>query len=295
MYFGNLFGSVLPNPFNISMPYCRFKIYNPRRSVCYYAQKLLNEGGFGKVWAGTTSLGQGVAIKIFKPSSNADRDFSCWFREQQLCLQCYGHPNIVMSLDQFVTQNGYMVLVMELATGNLESVISGGRPARPAFVRSVGLQILNALHYIHNTVGAIHRDVTLRNILLFKNGIVKLSDFSIAKENVSAYEIARTFVGTPAFIPPELYINQFTTYQSDIYQLGLVMLSLLIGKCPVPLNVGLETARKLVVDGVPRITAERLVCNQGDLASVISKMLPRHLQYRYKSAAQVHQDLLQVP
>jgi serine/threonine protein kinase len=77
---------------------------------------------------------------------------------------------------------------------------------------------------------------TPKNILWFPGGVFKLADFGISKAVVEADELARTLVGHKTFIPPELLASGYSSYQSDIYQLGLVLLALLTGDYPIPLD-----------------------------------------------------------
>lgn len=273
----------------MSQPY-KFYLFNPERQVRYYAVHGLDEGGFGYVWSGITDQGLPVAIKIIKPSSDSQRDFSSWYTEQKIHLQCLSHPYIVMTFDQFFSPEGHLVLVMEKAGGNLESLVNAGYKYSLKAVCAIGTQILSALHYIHS-LGVIHRDVTLKNILWFNNGIFKLCDFGISKSDVKPDELAKTFIGHKSYIPPELLYAGYSSQQSDLYQLGLVLLSLLIGRHPIPLNSSAEQARQMILDGTPRQIADSLISTHGKLADVISVLLRRRDQYRYKTAQEVWAEL----
>jgi serine/threonine-protein kinase len=154
---------------------------------------------------------------------------------------------------------------------------------------AIGTQILAALHYIHG-LGIIHRDVTLKNIIWFNGGIFKLCNFGISKQNVLPDEYARTFIGHKSYIPPELFHLGYSTHQSDIYQLGLVLLTLIKGQHPIPENATPEQTRSLILDGVPRQIADPLIPTHGRVAQIISIMLRRRKEYRYKSAADAWAD-----
>jgi serine/threonine-protein kinase len=120
---------------------------------------------------------------------------------------------------------------------------------------------------------------------------VKLADFGISKECLRADELARTFIGHPCFIPPELFIAGYSSTQSDIYQLGLVLLTLLIGKYPIPMNATLRDTQIAIESGLPRQIAESLIPQHGKLAEIISVMLRRREIWRYWTAAAAYQDL----
>ena len=80
-----------------------FSLSNPARQMKYFAVSALDEGGFGKVWQGFTLYGAPIAIKVIKPTSDFNRDFSAWYVDQQVHLLCLNHPHVVVTFDQFVS------------------------------------------------------------------------------------------------------------------------------------------------------------------------------------------------
>lgn len=268
----------------------QFWLSNPSRQAIYYAITELGQGGFGSVWSGITNAGVPIAIKMIKPSSDPARDFLNWFNEQDILLKCLNHPHIVACYDQFLCDDGSLVIIMEKAEGSLESFLKLKGSFDASLVCSVGIQLCFALEHIHN-LGVIHRDLTLRNILWFSDGRFKVSDFGISKQTVSPDEFARTFIGFKNAIPPELLNFNYSTHQSDIYQLGLVLLTLLIGSDPIPLNASMQETHQMIQDGVPRQIAESLLSKFGKLAEIISIMLRRRDSWRYSSILEVKADL----
>lgn len=268
----------------------QFYVHNPIRNLDYYAINPIDEGGFGKVWNGVTADGLPVAIKIIKPSSDFLKDWDFWINEQNIFLRCLLHPHIICTFDQFVSTNNELVIIMEKAECSLKRFVSSERPLDPLSICSIGTQICHALHHIHS-IGVVHRDVTLKNILWFPPNTFKLSDFGISKQGVSPEELARTFIGHRTFIPPELLLAGYSTHQSDIYQLGLVLLTLLVGAYPISLDATLEQTKQLILDGVPRTIAEGLVGQHGKLAEIIAKMLRRRDRFRFVNIMEVWQEL----
>jgi serine/threonine protein kinase len=266
-----------------------FSLFNPVRQVTYFATACLDEGGFGQVWHGVTGQGLEVAIKVIKPSSDFCRDFSSWFTDQEVHLKCLQHPYIVVTFDQFISADGQLVIVMERGGGSLQALSGEGMRWTDKSICAIGIQILAALHYIHGLC-VIHRDVTLKNIIWFPEGTFKLCDFGISKQSVQPDEYARTFIGHKSYIPPELHAAGYTTHQSDIYQLGLVLLTLMTGSHPIPESATPEQAREMILDGVPRGIAESLIPSHGKTAEIISVMLRRRDSYRYKSAVDAWAD-----
>lgn len=108
---------------------------------------------------------------------------------------------------------------------------------------------------------------------------------------VSAEELATTFIGHKTSIPPELLVAGYSTHQSDIYQLGLVLLTLLTGSYPIPATATVEQIRQMILAGEPRQAAEGLINKHGKLAEIISIMLRRHETFRYGTVMDVWQEL----
>lgn len=265
----------------------RFSLFNPERQQTYFAVSALDEGGFGQVWQGWYASGVPIAIKLIKPTSDFQRDFSSWHADQSVHLMCLNHKNIVFTYDQFVTGDGKLVIIMEKGEGSLSNSV--GQIWTTKSICYLATQILSALDYIHR-LGVVHRDVTLKNIIWFKNGIFKLCDFGISKQDVRIGELARTFIGHKSYIPPELLYASCSNHQSDIYQLGLVLLTLMVGYHPIPENLSNEQIRQLILDGAPRQIAESLIRTHGRTAEIISIMLRRRYAYRYVTAAHALND-----
>jgi serine/threonine protein kinase len=97
--------------------------------------------------------------------------------------------------------------------------------------------------------------------------------------------------GFPNAIPPEILQQGYSDFQSDIYQLGLILLTLLTGQEPIPQNLDRETINHLINEGQPRKIAESLIEKFGNLAYIISCMLRRRLEWRYQSVLELREDL----
>lgn len=267
-----------------------FALHNSVRQCNYYCVERLGQGGFGEVWGGFSDAGVPIAAKLWRPTSDRTRDISGWTNEHQLYLQCIMHPYIITSYDQFVSPAGDLVIVMERAEGSLEKLVESHGASNARYVMSAGIQICFALEHVH-AINVIHRDVTARNVLWFPNGIVKLADFGISKALPTGEDFARTLIGLPGAIPPELLQAGRSTPQSDVYQLGLVLLQLLIGRAPIPVDTEQAMSLKMIEDGVPRQLAEAQMPLHGRLAEIIAMMLRRRTDWRYRSPAEVRTHL----
>ena len=256
-------------------------IHNPVSNRLYAAKRSLASGGQAIVFDGLAD-GAPVAIKVIRESSNFLRDHHVWDAEKNVYQRCSGHPHIVAIIDHFISSTNNLVIVMERAEGTAQQLIERGVSYSAKQVCLIGIQLASALQHVHSA-GVIHRDVTLRNVLRFPGGVFKLGDFGISRADLLPGELARTMVAAPGYLPPELLQGGSFTPQSDIYQLGLVLLSLLLGRHPIsPLNVNGG-----ILGAEPRLAAERAVAIHGPTASIIQWMLPRTPARRIQTAAQV--------
>jgi serine/threonine-protein kinase len=109
--------------------------------------------------------------------------------------------------------------------------------------------------------------------------------------------MARTFIGYSSYIPPELLGRGYSKQQADLYQLGVVLLTLMLGASPIDERLPQQQIYEQILAGVPRQRAEALIAagaSTGELARVVSIMLRRHDEYRYYSAVEVYNELLRV-
>jgi serine/threonine protein kinase len=252
--------------------------YNPSRNQWYFATSLLGQGGQGVVWGGTYGALQ-VAIKV-------QTDFNAWNREWNIHWKCFGHPFIISVFDQFVQPDGAHVLVMERADCSAQQLVDRGTKFTPMQICRIGADLASALEAIH-AKGIRHRDITLKNVLRFADGKFKLGDFGIARQDMAADDLAMTQVGTPGWFPPEVLRGNGSTPSSDIYQLGLVLLSLLLGRQVIPVCYTTQQKIKAIIDGVPRQTAEQAKATHGEVAWIIRNMLPRTPGLRHATATSV--------
>lgn len=265
----------------------------------YFLQQRIAGGGGGEVYAAMSQTGQNVAIKFIKPNPhNRGASLATWINECNSSLKCQNHPHIIRVFEYFQTAQGHLVIVMERADCSLADLIKRGYRFDVRAVCSVGLQVARALSYIHSlTQPIIHRDVTPKNILVFPNWIYKLSDFGISKNAATHAEMASTFIGYSSYIPPELLGRGYSWQQADLYQLGITLLTLLLGSSPIIESLPQQQIYQQILDGVPRQRAEWLINsggNVGELAKVISIMLRRRDQYRHRSASDVYHELARV-
>jgi eukaryotic-like serine/threonine-protein kinase len=199
----------------------------------YRLEQRIAIGGMGEVWRATDALlGRRVAVKVLKPEYAADPHFVERFRNEARHTASLSDPGIANVFDYGeVGDKAY--LVMEFVDGEpLSTVLArDGRLTPPSTLDIVGQAAL-ALQAAHEA-GVIHRDVKPGNILIRPDGVVKVTDFGIARV-VDAAPVTQTgmVVGTAAYLSPEQASGRSTTPASDIYSLGVVAYECLNGERP---------------------------------------------------------------
>jgi len=258
--------------------------------AAYEIQKLLNSGGYGSVYQGITEADEEVAIKVFHHFRNTEWAREHWSDETEHLIKLE-HPFVVEIYDSFMF-DGEMFIVLELAECSLGDFVARGLRFPAWFVIVSAYRMLHALDFTHQNQ-MIHRDVTPQNILYFADGTVKMADFGISKDMPSAQEFATTLLFNRPFVVPELLNLGYTSAQSDFYQLGLVLYSMLTGRYTIPNELAWSSVKKLIADGIPARLASMLP-KYGiplGLSFIIAGLLRVDPENRYHTAYEVLCDL----
>jgi NIMA (never in mitosis gene a)-related kinase len=144
------------------------------------------------------------------------------------------HPNVISVLDSFFDAGDHFCIVMEYAEhGDLQAALKkqAGRPMAEATIIKWISQLCDALVHVHARK-ILHRDIKSANIFLDKSDNIKLGDLGIGKALNGTNELARTVIGTPYFMSPELLLNQPYSYKSDMWAVGCLVFELCAQKPP---------------------------------------------------------------
>jgi serine/threonine-protein kinase len=207
---------------------------NIRRIGKYEVIDLLGRGGMGLVYrAFDRQLNREVAIKTVTEGFTGDEDMLKRFYQEAAKTGALRHPNIVTVYD-LGEQDGFPYIVMEYLAGDpLDRLIQSGKSLPLAFKLKIVEQVCYALGYAHRN-DVIHRDVKPANVIVQPDGVVKLLDFGIARQEKNESRLTRTgsVIGTLQYMAPERLRNASFDGRSDIFSVGVMMFQLLTGQLP---------------------------------------------------------------
>jgi serine/threonine protein kinase len=259
-------------------------VSSPRGSR-YLVGQWIGEGAFGGVFDCVGPFDQRFALKVFRPAHRPYHQAREQWLHEAAQLYRLRHPNIVYVHDYFEA-DGLFYLVLERCDHSLEQMLG------PAFtdrlVVDIARQLLFALQYLSDNE-VVHNDLHAGNVLIVQGDTLtcKIGDLGIAQELYGRVAVHPPIVHH-RIMAPEVVAGGYSTKQSDLYQLGLLMYAMHTGDYPIDFSVGYDGVVAQIRDGEPRRRAEALGTPLGEIISV---MLRRHEQYRYTSPVQVWADL----
>ena len=267
----------------------------------YQVGPLIGRGGMAEVHRGLdTRLGRTVAIKLLRPALANDPRLRTRFRQEARSAARMAHPTIVRVYDAGeenvtdATGVGYVIpfIIMEYVDGTPLSELLRRGPLAPAEAMRITDGILTALEYSHRA-GVVHRDIKPGNVMIAKNGQVKVTDFGIARavsDTTGSLDKPGGVVGTANYFSPEQAKGDRLDARTDLYSTGVVLFEMVTGRPPFQgesaVSVAYQHVSELPVKASsinPRISPA--------LDIVIDKALQKDQYERYQTPAEFREDL----
>jgi serine/threonine protein kinase/beta-lactam-binding protein with PASTA domain len=248
-------------------------------------------GGMAIVYKAHDSLlNRKVAVKILRQQYTNDEDFIRRFRREAQAAASLSHPNVVSIYDVGQEEDVYYIVMEYIEGTTLNDKIKEQAPLQIEEAVNITSQICDALDHAHQNQ-IIHRDIKPHNILIGKNGRIKVTDFGIARATAST-DITQTgaVLGSVHYFSPEHAKGVTQGAKSDIYSLGIVLYQMLTGKLPFigesPISVALKHLQEKVEE--PRKVNPLI---PQSVENIILKAIRKSPEERYSSAKQMLQDL----
>ena len=256
----------------------------------YEILEVIGTGGMAVVYkARCHRLNRLVAIKILKDEFARDEEFRRRFHAEGEAVAMLSHPNIVQVYDVSSTDNANFI-VMELIDGiSLKQYMEKKGVLNWKETLHFAMQIAKGLEHAHGR-GIIHRDIKPHNVMVLKNGSVKVMDFGIARVMSKSNTLTKEALGSVHYISPEQAKGGHTDNRSDLYSLSVVMYEMMTGRPPYdgesPVAVAIQH-----INGGAAMPSTLNPNIPGGLEQIIMKGMALEIQDRYVSATEMLQDM----
>ena len=258
----------------------------------YEILEVIGSGGMAVVYkARCHRLNRLVAIKVLKDDFLGDKEFRDRFHGESQAVAMLSHPNIVAVYDVSTSLSGDMdYIVMELIEGiTLKQYMEKKGTLNWKETLHFAIQIAKALEHAHSR-GVVHRDIKPHNVMVLKNGAVKVADFGIARMMSEGNTLTKEALGSVHYISPEQAKGGRVDNRSDIYSLGVVMYEMMAGRPPYegesPVSVAIQhinggaVAPSTLNPNIPR-----------GMEQIILRAMAHEIENRYVSATQMLTDM----
>lgn len=196
----------------------------------YHVLEVIGEGSYGRVYKGRRRFGkQVVALKFISKLKRTEEELLSLKREVDIMRELR-HENIIALYDWFETDTDVCV-VTEFAEGDLFQILEDDKRLSEDEIHPLACQLLSALFYLHSH-RILHRDMKPQNILIGKNGAVKLCDFGFARAMSRETIVLTSIKGTPLYMSPELVQEKPYDHTADLWSLGCILYELWTGEPP---------------------------------------------------------------
>jgi beta-lactam-binding protein with PASTA domain/tRNA A-37 threonylcarbamoyl transferase component Bud32 len=260
----------------------------------YEIGRPIGSGGMADVFRGTdVRLGRDVAVKVLRADLARDPSFQARFRREAQAAASLNAPSIVSVFDTGQDADGVPYIVMEFVDGRtLREVLTEEGRLLPTRALEVTAEVCAALDAAHGA-GIVHRDIKPGNVMLTRDGQIKVMDFGIARAAADSSAMTQTaaVIGTAAYLSPEQARGEHVDARSDLYSTGCLLYELVTGAPPFtgdsPVAVAYQHVRE---DPEPPSAYDQTLPSSVD--AVVLKAMAKNPANRYQSAEEMGADLL---
>ena len=257
----------------------------------YEILEKIGVGGMAEVYKGKDhKLNRFVAVKVLKEEFRSNDAFVKKFKEEAQAAAGLAHPNIVNVYD-VGDENGIYYIVMELVEGiTLKEYIERKGRLTIKEATSIAIQVSAGLEVAHNNQ-IVHRDIKPQNIIISREGKVKVTDFGIAKATTSQTTTSNA-MGSVHYASPEQARGGYVDHRSDIYSLGIVLYEMVTGRVPFDGDTAVAVAVKHLQEEMvpPSVYCKEIPYS---LEQIIKKCTQKSPDRRYQDIGDLLADLKQ--
>ncbi len=256
----------------------------------YEILEVLGTGGMAVVYkARCHRLNRMVAIKILRDENLQDDDFRRRFHAEGQAVGMLSHPNIVSVYD-VSSVDGVDYIVMELVEGiTLKQYMERKGVLNWKETLHFATQIAKALDHAHSR-GLVHRDIKPHNVMVLKNGSVRVTDFGIARIMNKSNTLTKEALGSVHYISPEQAKGGRVDHRSDLYSLGVVMYEMITGRPPYDGESPVSVAIQHIAGGATKPSVLNPNMPAG-LEQIIQRAMANDIKDRYASAVDMIADM----
>ncbi len=258
----------------------------------YEILEVIGSGGMAVVYkARCHRLNRLVAIKVLKDDFLGDEEFRDRFHGESQAVAMLSHPNIVSVYDVSTSLSGDVdYIVMELIEGiTLKQYMEKKGVLNWKETLHFAIQIAKALEHAHSR-GVVHRDIKPHNVMVLKNGAVKVADFGIARMMSEGNTLTKEALGSVHYISPEQAKGGRIDSRSDIYSLGVVMYEMMAGRPPYEGESPVAVAIQHINGGAVAPSTLNPSIPRG-MEQIILRAMAHEIENRYVSATQMLTDM----
>ncbi|HJV05434.1 MAG TPA: protein kinase, partial [Actinomycetota bacterium] len=258
----------------------------------YEVRSTLGRGGMAQVYRATDRvLGRTVAVKVLSRRFSEDRRFVARFRREAQASAGLNHPHVVSVFDTG-SHDGVHYIVMEYVEGEtLGAILAREGPLPLDRAARIAADVAEALESAHRQ-GLVHRDVKPGNVMIDRQGRVKVVDFGIARAAADdTLTQTGTVLGTASYLSPEQARGDRVDARSDVYSLGCVLYEMVTGRTPFAADSSVAMAFRHVNEE-PRPPSELRPEVPAELDAVVMRALEKEPDHRFRSAAEMRGALL---